>query len=69
MYLREVVIDGLASRARAIPPEGPGFSESEVAGAERLEIWATEATDEGEDFVEFRLMHRDRAIIRRIRGY
>lgn len=69
VYLREVIIDGLVNRATTPPPEGPGFSEEEVTEGKRLEVWATEISDKGGDYVEFRLLCQHRAIIRRIWGY
>jgi len=56
-YLYASFSDAEAIRREALaePPLGPGFSDSLVAQADRLEVWASEVKEPGEDWCEFRL--------------
>ena len=53
------------------PPFGPGFTEADLEGAVRMEVWGTKFDNPGPDYCEFRLFDADGAQIasRRVDGY
>ncbi len=58
------------AHARTTPPFGPGFAQSLVDSATRLEAWGTTFHHASEDFVEFRLwQHEHLLATRKIPGY
>ena len=63
--------DRLAREATRGSPFGPGFSEAQVKGAERMIITASSFSDPGGDSVVFQLHDASGAVIasRRIAGY
>lgn len=69
-YLHKVIDHDIETVACAEPPEGPGFDAETVKKADRMEVWATTATDTGEDWTEFRLFSGEQLIAKqRIAGY
>ena len=51
-------VANLTDTATRDPPFGPGYPAGIVDAAERIEVWATNITDPGNDFCEFRLFNR-----------
>lgn len=69
-FLYKVIKEQLELFASKEPPEGPGFNTELVAKADCMEIWASNITDSGEDWTEFRLLRGGQVIAqRRVEGY
>jgi hypothetical protein len=71
MYLGETIAGaGLQDKATLRPPFGPGFSATEAADADKMEVWHTQFKDPGPDYSEFRLFKGGRQVgSKRIDGY
>ena len=60
----------LLKEATSPPPFGPAFDPAMVQQADRLDVWGTTDTAQGEDYTEFRLLKDNRVIgVARIPGY
>lgn len=69
-YLIRVVKKEIPAAATSPPPLGPGFSETQAAAADRLEVWGSSMSDSGADYVEFVLFAGKKELARRrVVGY
>jgi hypothetical protein len=50
-------------------PLGPCFEKRAAYYADKMEVWGSSFTDEGEDFCEFRLFFGKKFITKRMNGY
>ena len=57
MYLHSTYLqqDDIVQQACTKPPFGPGFSQDAAKKAAKMEVWATNFTDPGEDYCLFKL--------------
>ena len=61
--LDSTVMDkGLKSQAKMRPPFGPGFTEIDINNSDRMEIWMSNFSDAGSDYVEFKLLKGEELI-------
>jgi len=69
MYLETKTHD--KARMKDPAPFGPGFTDTQIEGAETMETWASGFSDPGPDYCEFRLFDADgkRIATRRVEGY
>jgi hypothetical protein len=66
------IIESTADKKRMMtrPPFGPGFTETQAADADMMEVWASSFSDDGSDFCEFRLLSGGSVTTtRRVDGY
>jgi hypothetical protein len=68
--LQTVTGEALPDAALTPPPFGPGFTMTDLDGADALEIWGSQFSTTTEDFIDYRLIRAGRCIkSRRFAGY